>query len=653
MRPRAWVAGRPLVALRAVSAESERIETSSGPATRVRVCADAGSGLQLELSIEAAAGWPGIVIQLALHNTGASSAKLDALDALWWLDSRGELELPGAARELRWLDPGAHGSAPARDVALRGRLSAECAAQIAAAGKDGLALGFLGWREHLGEIAGIARGGALAELELRNPIGARLASGQRASGDRVWLGLGAAPGDGLAAWAERAGCERPGPTRPAISTWCMGTGASAQGAIELARALRERELPVDAIRLDSGFAERAGDWLGPTREFPAGLEPVAAELSRLGFDLALRISPFAAERRSELARVHPDWLHPGEVRGSGAGRAALDLAREPVVAWLEQLAQRLGAAGVRHLFLDELWLGLRPESERPAAVYRRALEALRHGIGPEAFLAGLAAPFAASLGLLDALEIEPEPGAPRRRRWWQRRESAGHALELRAAFAGRLAHALTASVRLDTPESAARRRAAIASALCGSACFCGEPERVTDAGWRLARRLLPPGALKPIAWPGEPSTLVASAEDGALLAARLAPENALDLGWAFGADRVRVFDAWSGRERPSVSGSLAAGASDAGPELLRLTRADGRPRLIGSSLHLSAGAVELTRCEALPGSGLALELALPGPREGSIQLQPNGSGPGSLRLRVGFSDRLELCVDSAFVADAD
>lgn len=598
------------------------------------------------------AGWPGIALQLALQNTGAASAKLDALDALWWADSRGELELPGPARALRWIDPGPHGAAPARSAPLRGRLHAPCAAVLGAPGFAGLTLGFLGWREHSGAIEASARGGAPAELSIRNPLGVALPGGQRVLGDRIWIGLDGASDDGLARWAERAGLEWPGPPRAPLSTWCMGEGASAQAAIELARALREHELPVDAIRIDSDFAQQPGDWLSPGHAFPAGFEPVAKELGKLGFDLALRIAPFAALRSSDLARAHRDWLLRQDARTAAGPRAVLDLAQEPVVAWLEALASGLRERGARHLWLDELWLGLLCGGARPAAVYRRALEALRRGIGPDAFVAGMAAPFAASTGLLDALQLEPERPVQRQRRWWRRRQPEPQDLELRAGLSGRLAHAQTAVLALDDGDVARQRRSAIASAICGATSLGGDPARVPAAGWRLARRLLPPAALRPARVPGVPGALVASEVDGTRLLALLRQAEEFDLAWVFGSAPVRVFDAWRARERASASGSLRFESPEGtGPQLLRLTPADGQPRLVGSSLHLTAGAAELARCEAQPGCGLALELALPGPREGSIHLQ--APDPGRLRLRVAFRDRLELLADSSVFADPD
>jgi hypothetical protein len=121
----------------------------------------------------------------------------------------------------------------------------------------------------------------------------------------------------------------------------------------------------------------------------------------------------------------------------------------------------------------------------------------------------------------------------------------------------------------------------------------------------------------------------------------------MDLGPVIGTAQVHAFDAWQAREQaPFEAGS---GPTDL-PCLLRLTPADREPRLIGSSLHLLAGAAELERCELRADSGMALELALPGPREGSVWLQTGNAGV--LRLRIAFQDRLEICADSSGTAGA-
>jgi hypothetical protein len=601
----------------------------------VLVCCDAGRGLQLGLSLDVGGDWPGLVLQLALQNAGPSDVRLEALDALWWSDARGELQLPGPARGLRWLDPGPRAGIAARSVVLRSGLRASCAASLAAAGHAGLTLGFLGWREHAGQLQLEARDRAPVELVARSEAGFALHPGERALGERIWLGLDAADADGLAVWAERTGLELGARRHRAVSVWCTGPGASAASTLELARELRRRELPIDVIRVDAGFAGQPGDWLRPSPDFPSGLEPVASGLRELGLGLGVRLAPLAVSRHSELARTRRDWLLPGPVRTARGRVRVLDAAHEPVLAWLESLARELTVCGAGHLWLDDLWLGLLPARRpRRAAIYRRALEALRRGAGPDAFLAGLAAPFAASAGPLDALQLEAGE-APRRGRWL-RALSGTDAPELRASLAGRLAHAECSAIRLDARDESALRTAAIHGAILGgNVCLAGVPDALPRHGWRLARRLVPPSGIAPRRLVQLPGAIAAESADGSRLIALRGSAAGLDFAG------MRVFDAWRGLD---LGGSGVPELEEGRTQLLRLTPVDGRARLTGSDLHLTAGLTELREWRSEPAGMLQLELALPGPRRGSLHVQLPAPDTPPVRVRVSFRDTLELQV---------
>jgi hypothetical protein len=644
-RPRVWVAGRAVFSGRARSVDSERVDTPLGTAVRVLACAESAGGLQLGLSLDVGADWPGLVLQLAVQNSGGARVSLDALDTLGWRDEDGELELPGPASALRWLDPGAHGGVPARSHALRRGLRASCAASLGAPGLAGLTLGFLGWRVHAGRIELEARGGVPLALAVRSELSRALEPGERLLGERVWIGFDRAGDDGLAIWAEQVARELELRRRRPISVWCTGPGASAERTLALARALHERELPVDGIRIDAGFAERAGDWLRPSRGFPLGLAPVARELRALGLALGVRLAPFAASSRAELARAHPDWLLPRSARSSSGRVRVLDAGREPVLAWLESLGRGLRERDVAHLWLDELWLGL-PPSGRPerAAVYRRALEALRRGAGPDAYLTGLGAPFAASAGLLDALELDRGSHALGAR-WLGRSRSDP---TLRAGLAGRLANAQSGAVALDARDAGALRDAAVLCAsLGGNVSLSGFWERVSPARWRLARRMLPSTALAPRRQPRTRGVLIADAPDGSRLLALLgsaSPGTEL-----LGDGALHVFDAWHARDLGMHPGSsplaLDAGAS----QLLRLVPVDGEARLVGTTLHLCAGAAELRALHSDASGSVQLELALPGPRQGSLHVRAPGSDTPPIRTRVAFRDTLELEIGAGLI----
>ncbi len=83
--------------------------------------------------------------------------------------------------------------------------------------------------------------------------------------------------------------------------------------LEKAVSLRA-ELPLQVIQIDDGFETRVGDWLDFKPGFPQGVAPLAREIRAAGFTPGLWLAPFILDRRSRLARQHPDWLLRGRFR---------------------------------------------------------------------------------------------------------------------------------------------------------------------------------------------------------------------------------------------------------------------------------------------------------------------------------------------------
>jgi hypothetical protein len=110
---------------------------------------------------------------------------------------------------------------------------------------------------------------------------------------------------------------------------------------------------------------------------------------------------------------------------------------------------------------------------------------------------------------------------------------------------------------------------------------------------------------------------------------------------------ARVFDAWRGVDLGIVERALERDPVDSSSaQLLRVSPADGRARLVGSTIHLAAGSAELEALAPEPGGGVRLALALPGRHQGTIHVQMPGTDPAPAKLRVAFDDRLELSIDS-------
>ena len=115
---------------------------------------------------------------------------------------------------------------------------------------------------------------------------------------------------------------------------------------------------------------------------------------------------------------------------------------------------------------------------------------------------------------------------------------------------------------------------------------------------------------------------------------------------------VRVFDVWNATPLGIHSARLASAPIPPRASLLwRLAPVDDRPRVVGSTLHLSAGTLETRSIEARSDGSADVRLALPGPRSGRLWVAPPGREAAC--LGVGFRDTLDLRVGSEGVALED
>jgi len=116
---------------------------------------------------------------------------------------------------------------------------------------------------------------------------------------------------------------------------------SYENQVELAR--RAAAIGVELFCLDDGwFGTRRsdtaglGDWVVSKVVFPRGLEPLVAEVHRLGMKFGLWVEPEMVNPDSDLYRQHPDWvLHfPGRPRTEARHQLILDFGRPEVIEYI-------------------------------------------------------------------------------------------------------------------------------------------------------------------------------------------------------------------------------------------------------------------------------------------------------------------------------
>lgn len=187
-----------------------------------------------------------------------------------------------------------------------------------------------------------------------------------------------------------------------------------------------RELPVDCVQIDDGYQADIGDWLTVNEKFPHGMGWLASEIKRAGYTPGLWLAPFLLAESSRTFAEHPEWVIRDD---AGAPALAvpnwnrqnfgLDGTHPEAAAWLTHLFREICEGwGYEYVKIDFLFgaaiAGRRHDpSATRAAAYRRALEAVRAGVG-ERFVLGCGSLMAPSTGYFDGNRIGNDV-AP----WWR------------------------------------------------------------------------------------------------------------------------------------------------------------------------------------------------------------------------------------------
>jgi alpha-galactosidase len=294
---------------------------------------------------------------------------------------------------------------------------------------DAGVVGFLGGRAHLSVVEAPspkASGPGVAACALLDRV--EVDPGQRRALDPLFMADGD-PGrlyaEYLVHWGAASGARASTPIPFGWCTWYQYWGEPTPAAVRANLSLAA-EHGLGLVQIDDGFS-MVGDWETPWPTWePAGtLSALAREITAAGLSAGIWTAPFIAGLRSDLAGARPDWLAesaPGTPllamehshANWGRGAVALDTTNPEVLDHLTQLYARLRSDGWTYHKIDFLYAASLPGRRLMQRSMTRAqsqvagLEAVRAGIGDDAFLLGCGVPLAQAVGLVDAVRVSAD-----------------------------------------------------------------------------------------------------------------------------------------------------------------------------------------------------------------------------------------------------
>lgn len=225
----------------------------------------------------------------------------------------------------------------------------------------------------------------------------------------------------IAEYADRVGdfygIKKPPKSAPSVfCTWYFHGGHyNEKFFMDDIHALQKHRIPFDVFLIDACWA--AGNWgyWTPNEKFPHGMKYVTDIMRKNGYTPGIWTAPFLVEKNSKLAKEHPEWLlrtiKDSLVEfGYGTMNWVLDPTYPGVIAHIEKVYRRLAhdygfsyfkLDFTRAVFIYDNAKFYNPEVTRLQA-YRMGLEAIRRGVGPDAFISVCGGNFMGSIGIANS-----------------------------------------------------------------------------------------------------------------------------------------------------------------------------------------------------------------------------------------------------------
>jgi hypothetical protein len=474
-----------------------------------------GKGIEIQRSIRVYDGKPAVLLSAQIsNNTGrdvplATVRMLDAskVNHGWW-HLANMMQAPAAVGYFGASPP----CRPSPDVGSRAEAelqydSAGVLALVQRGSPGGLVIGSLSAVEGGRSIyARFQAGEGGTCLGANLSFGGRiLRTGQTVVLDPVWLSVEHNGHDALERYGDAVAALETKPVRTgANALWCswypirMGINEEVVLTHAAIAAKHFKSLGLNVIQLDHGWqrGDVCGDW-EPNERFPHGLKWLSEQLrSRYGMNLGLWIAPTQVAFTSQLFRAHPEWMIQGvQGRPASTGRwfwvpnpemTLLDASHPAAAKWIEETFARLSAEGSVYYKIDFI-------AGSPAL--RRAMEAIRRGAGPDAWIRYCQTPPLLSVGLANSSYIGDDTGDAGLAGWMQLERINAPLLAASYWINDRLYHreVCDMSVGMKASIEEARFKLSLMTLSGCSISFSDDFRALEPSRIRMMQQCLPPG----------------------------------------------------------------------------------------------------------------------------------------------------------------
>lgn len=210
--------------------------------------------------------------------------------------------------------------------------------------------------------------------------------------------------------------------------WCSwlayGPEVTAENIYDNLDAIKKHNLNLKYIQIDDGYQSKWGDWFDFTDKFEGGVKRVCLDIKEKGFEPAIWVAPFVAEKTSRLFRDHPDWFVKDDTGlplssdtvTFGGWRCApwyiLDMTHPCAQDYLKKVFSTMrNEWQVKYFKLDAIvWAALPfghryDDTKTSVEAFRMGMDAILESAGSDSFILGCNAPMWPSIGKVHGMRI--------------------------------------------------------------------------------------------------------------------------------------------------------------------------------------------------------------------------------------------------------